>query len=128
MLCKEFKTQDNKTIYRVSRWIKIEHNYNVSTRNSLYYYATDENGYREGQSSFNPENGLFLDFFTWHGRAYAIEQFYRLDFPMFFTDTDRKLHYLSGYDSEDYYNPILIELDEYCENVRVYLEQNRYNS
>lgn len=37
-------------------------------------------------------------------------------------DEDGKIHYLSGYDSEDYYNPIMIESSEYCEYVRVYQE------
>ena len=125
MLCKEFKTHDNRSLYRVSRWIKIQYAYNVTPRHSLYYYVTDENGYRDGQNNFSPENGTFLDFFKWRGRKYAIEQFLRLDYPIFFEDTDGKTHYLSGYDSEDYYNPILIEVDEYGENVRIYVESTR---
>lgn len=123
MLHKEFETQNGTKIYRVSRWIKIQQAYNITKRNSLYYYATDENGYREGQNNFNPENGLYCDFFKWRGRKYAIEQFLRLDYPIFFNDTDGKLNYLSGYDSENYYNPILIELDNCCEYVRVYTEK-----
>lgn len=124
MLCKEFKTQNGTKIYRVSRWIKIQHAYNITKRNNLYYYATDENGYREGQNNFNPENGLYCDFFRWNGRNYAIEQFLRLDYPILFEDpSDDKLHFLSGYDSENYYNPILIEFDNSCEYVRIYLEK-----
>lgn len=123
MLHKEFNTQNGTKIYRVSRWIKIQQAYNITKRNSLYYYATDESGYREGQEKFNPDNGLYCDFFRWNGRNYAIEQFLRLDYPIFFTDTDGKLNYLSGYDSENYYNPILIELDDCGEYVRIYTEK-----
>lgn len=115
---KEFITHDNKKIYRVSRWIRIKYNYNVSKRNRLYYYATDENGYTEGSANFNP-NGLFLDYFTFHGKNYAINQFFRLDYPIFFEENG-KTTYLAGYDSENYYNPILIEIDEYGEYVRIY--------
>ena len=37
-------------------------------------------------------------------------------------DENGKLQYLSGYDSENYYNPIMIEFSEACEYVRVYKE------
>lgn len=121
MLHKELTTQENKKIYRVSRWIKIQHNYNVGKHNSLYYYATDENGYRDGQTSFDPKNGLYLDYFRWNGRTWAIEQFLRLSFPIFFEENG-KTQYIAGYDSENYYNPILIEIDEYGEYVRIYEE------
>lgn len=124
---KKIVCTDGKIIYRVSRWIKRKTNYNVNKRNSLYYYATDENGYKEGQEKFNPKNGLYLDFFRWNGRNYAIEQFFRLG-SMFcpleysWEDKEGKLNFLSGYDSENYYNPILIELDDSGEYVRVYEE------
>lgn len=118
---KVIKTQDNREIKRVSRWIEIKHNYSPNKRNSLFYYATDENGYRDGQNAFNPANGLYLDYFKWNGRTWAIEQFMRFDYPIFYEENS-KLHYLAGYDSENYYNPILIEIDEYGERVRVYEE------
>lgn len=119
---KVLKTQDNREIKRVSRWIEIKHNYSPNKRNSLFYYATDENGYRDGQNAFNPANGLYLDYFKWNGRTWAIEQFMRLDYPIFYNDSNGKLGVISAYDSENYYNPILIELDEYGEHVRVYEE------
>lgn len=116
-------TKDGNTIFRVSRWIKRQTNYNPSKRNSLWYYVTDGNGYREGQTNFDPETGLYLDFFRWNGRTWAIEQFYRLDYPIFYEDKEGKYQYLSGYDSENYYNPILIEIDETGEYIRVYEEK-----
>ena len=124
----EIITNENKTIYRLSRWIRIQRNYNPNKRNRLYYYAMDGNGYREGQNGFDPKNGLYIDFFHWNGRTYAIEQFIMLGsiwcpYTCTFNDKDGKMHYLSGYDSENYFDPILIELDEYGEYVRVYTEK-----
>ena len=116
------KTTEDNMIYRRSRWIQIKHNYNPNKHNSLWYYVNDGNGCREGEKNYNPENGLYLDYFTWNGRNYALNQFLRLDNPIMYYDKEGKLNYLSGYDSENYYNPILIELDECCEYVRVYEE------
>lgn len=124
-----FTDNNGNKLERISRWITIKHAYNVSKKNALAYYATDENGYKEGQTNFNPENGLYLDYFHFNGKNYAIEQFISnssmwSNGTQFFTDTDGKLTYIAGYDSENYYNPILIELDEYCEHVRIYKEVN----
>ena len=116
------ETKDGNKIKRVSRWIKIRRNYHPNHRNSLWYYVMDGNGYREGQEKFDPETGLYLDYFVWNGRKWAIEQFYRMDYPMMWEDENGKLNWLSCYDSENYYNPILLEFDEYCEYVRVYEE------
>lgn len=119
---KEIVTKDGRIIRRISRWIRIRHNYSPNKRNSLWYYVTDGNGYREGQEKFNADSGLFLDYFVWNGRKWAIEQFLRMDFPMMWRNSEGKLRWICGYDGENYYNPILIEMDEYCENVRVYEE------
>lgn len=123
-IMKEITTNDNKKIYRCSRWIKIKHNYNPNKRNSLYYYTVDGYGYREGTENYNPieHDGKYIDYFCWNGRKWAVEQFLKLDYPIFYEEND-KLCYLSGYDSEEYYNPILIECDEYYEHVRVYTER-----
>ena len=119
---KEIVTKDGKTIIRRSRWIRVRQAYNVTPRHSLAYYAMDENGYREGQSRYDPSNGTYLDYFVWNGRKWALEQFLRLDYPVFWEDEEGKLQYLSGYDGENYRDPILIELDECGEYVRVYEE------
>ena len=117
-----------KTFKRVSRWIKVKQNYNPHTNNRLWDYVTDENGYKPYQDKFNRENGLFLDFFRWNGRTWAVNQFFVLGNPFYtgvsysYEDENGKECYLSGIDSENIYNPIYIELDEYCENVRVYEE------
>lgn len=124
---KEIVTTDGKTLLRLSRWIKIQQAYNVTPRHCLYDYCTDENGYCPGQSRFNPENGTFLDFFRFNGGTWALNRFIRFGgimggVPPMWEDEHGTLHYLSAYDSEDYYNPIMIELSEECEYVRVYQE------
>lgn len=121
---KTFTTTDGNKITRISRWIKIQHNYNPNKRNKLWYYVTDGNGYIEGQTGYDKSTGLYLDYFVFNGRKYAINQFMNLNNPFYcnpvmFYEND-KLHHLSGYDSENYYNPIMIELSDGCEYVRVY--------
>lgn len=119
---KEFRTKNNTLIQRVSRWIRIKQAYDITKRHSLYYYRRDENGYGEYSDEFNPNNGTFLDYFTFNGRKYAIEQFLRLDYPIMFEENG-KLQFLSGYDSENYYNPLLIEIDDSGEYIRCYYER-----
>ena len=125
---KQFKTVDGKnTVTRLSRWIQIKQNYNVNKRNSLYEFSTDENGYKPGDSEYNPANGTYLDYFRFNGRNYAIEQFIALGsvwcggVPYEFTDTDGKSTFIHAVDYYgDLYNPLYIELDECGERVRVY--------
>lgn len=121
-----YKTDSGSNIKRLSRWIKIKQAYNVTTRHCLSYYRTDENGYREGQANFNPENGTFLDYFEFQGKKYALNQFICLNsmwaYPVMYYDENGYLNALSGYDSENYYNPIMIELSECGEYVRCYRE------
>ena len=125
---KEFITKDGKHIVtRLSRWIMIRQAYNVNRRNSLFEFATDENGYKPGQDEFNPANGTFLDYFRFNGRTYAIEQFVALGSmwcggaPYEFTDMDGKSSFVSAVDYYgDLYDPLYIELDECGERVRVY--------
>lgn len=127
--CNPVETIDNSHNYkRVSRWIEIKHNYTPNSRNALWDYVTDENGYHPYQDNFNPDNGLYLDYFKWNGRTYAVEQFAAFGSVMDcighstgYVENGEK-HYLSGYDMDNYYNPVMIELDEYGERCRVYIE------
>ena len=120
---KENGTQD---FMRVSRWISVKNNYTPNKRNSLWDYVRDENGYNPYDSNFSPENGLYLDYFRYKGRNYAVEQFWCLGNPFYvpvtysYEDKDGKLYFLSGVDADNYYNPIYVEFNEYCEKVRVY--------
>ena len=125
---KQFRTVDGKnTVTRLSRWIQVKQNYNVNKRNSLYEFSTDENGYKPGQSGYNPANGTYLDYFRFNGRNYATEQFIGLGSvwcsgaPYQFIDTDGKSTFICAVDFYgDLYEPLYIELDECGERVRVY--------
>ena len=118
-----------KIIYRNSRWIKRITNYKPNKRNSLYYYTCDGYGYREGTENYNPSEhgGKFLDYFRYKGRNYAIEQFISCSspwgcIPYSWEDKEGKLNFISGYDSENYFNPLLIEISDCGEYIRVYEE------
>ena len=126
MAYKEFETLDHHKLYRVSRWIKIHFSEKVSVRSPLWDYATDENGYCPYSDHFNPANGCYVDYFVFNGRKYALSQFLRLSqpwgFPVIFKDEHGKMVSLAGYDLENYYRPIMIEVDDVGESVRVYVE------
>lgn len=113
--------------YTRSRWINVNHLYDVTPRHSLYDYSMDENGYHPYQDRFNPENGTYLDCFRYGGRLYALNQFYGIGSivcpgaPETFIDTDGKLTVIGAVDMDgDIYNPVYAEFDECCERVRIY--------
>ena len=116
---------------RVSRWIKVKQNYRPNKRNSLWDYVTDGDGYKSYQENFMPEKGLFLDYFTFRGKKYAIEQFVALGcvwdcighYAGYYEHGEK--HFISAYDRDSYFNPLYIEIDEYGENIRVYEEVKR---
>lgn len=118
-MTKIITTTDGTRLERVSRWISIQTACNVTERHALHYYAADDG-----------DGGNVLDFFTWAGRRWAIGQFYAFGTmftpqpPPMWEEADG-LHWVSGYDAENYHNPILIELDEYCERVRIYRKEAR---
>ena len=125
---KKFLSTDGKhEITRVSRWITIRQAYNVSKRNSLYEFCTDENGYKPHEPNFNHENGTFLDYFRFKGRNYAIEQFMTIGSTVCpgvfydFIDSDGKNHFIMAVDFwGDLYDPYYLELDSNGERVRIY--------
>lgn len=113
---KRFTTEQGTTIIRCSRWIKIRTDYNVTPRHQCYYYAEDLG---------NGENAV--DYFMLYGHKIALRRFYRFG-TMFNPSPSPKwyendvLHHIAGYDSENYFDPMLIELDPLGEYVRVYRE------
>ena len=117
---------EKRTFECISRWIKVKHNYNPGKRNPLWDYVQDEMGYHPGNGRFNPANGLYLDYFTFKGRNYAIEQFLALGNPFWmpviysYEDKEGKLHFLSAVDGDTMFDPLYIECDEYVENLRVW--------
>ena len=124
----QYTGDDGRTYNLLSRWLKVHEAINPRADNQyLGYYRTDENGYREGQSGFDPTNGTYCQYFQFSGRKWPIEQFLCLGSvwsggaPIGVNMKDG-LHYIAGYDAENYYNPIMIEIDECGENVRVWQE------
>ena len=111
------KDNYNVHIMRVSRWIKIEAK-EITKRSRFWDYAdpcTEENGKR------------LIDVFRFNNRWYCLDQFLRLSYPVFFEENGKK-GFLSGYDGENYYYPLEIELDESGECIRLYraLKENEY--
>ena len=119
-----------KTFKRVSRWITVKQNYNPRKNNSLWDFVMDGYGYKTTDNNFDPEKngGIYLDYFTFKGRNYAIEQFFALGNPFYMPvtysyDENGKKIFLSGVDMYgDLYKPIYIEMSECGESVRVYEE------
>lgn len=102
-----------KELKRVSRWIRID-SLEVTKKHSLYYYADKDDAY----------NGKYTVLaFSYKNRWYALGQFLNR-FGMLGFDKDCKEYpaFISGYDGENYYNPLLMEMDEYGEKVRLYTE------
>ena len=116
---------ETETITLVSRWIKIQQNYNANKRNNLHYYITDGNGNKINSPDFNRVDGTYLDYFTFRGRNYAIDQFYRLE-SMWINSHNRIIRdgretiNICAVDAENYYNPLYMEIDSAGECVRLY--------
>lgn len=112
-------------IMRVSNWITVKHNYNPHKNNELWDYVTDGNGYTPENEKFNKTDGLYLDYFRYNGRNYALNQFLSFDSIMDIGHSlgyieNKRVHYLSGWDGDNIFNPLMAEFDEYCEHVRLY--------
>ena len=124
---RKFKTKNGTTLRQVSRWLKVKQAYNISPRNGMYYYCTDENGYSPSSDNFNPTNGTSVDYFELNKKKWPLNRFIsnfsQFGYPIFFYNEDDKLSFIAGYDSEDYHNPLLIEMDECGECVRCFYEE-----
>lgn len=128
---KIYTDSDGNRIERVSKWIKIR-SLPVTKRHALWDYATDGSGYHPYQNRFNPENGVFLDYFRFEGKQYALEQFLSTSStfmgaynPYYTANNVDDYVILSGYEADEYFHPLLIELDECGEYVRLYKELPR---
>lgn len=127
---KEITSIDGRTFVRLSKWLNLKTNYHPCRRNPLWDYACDENGYHPFQEKFNPANGVTLDYFTFRGKDYALEEFYVLGSvwitaqPIMYLDEDGKLGVIGTVCMDgDIYHPYYGEWDEYCERVRIYEEK-----
>jgi len=126
---KIYTDADGNKIERISRWIKIRNLAGITPRHSLYDYATDGCGYHPYQDKFDPSTGIYLDCFTTKGTTYALEQFLSTTsswagaWHPFYSENDVDDYVIiSGYDMNNCFNPLLIELDECCEHIRIYRE------
>lgn len=103
-----------KNLKRVSRWITVNSKM-ITNRHSLWCYADKEDK--------NDKNGYIL-YFRWNGREYAMQQFISR-FSMYGFDKECKEFpsFIHGYDADgNVFRPLLIEIDEHGEKVRLYLE------
>lgn len=102
---KTFTTEEKTTIKRVSRWIKLEWR-QVTAKHSMANYA---------------DEGMLICF-RHNNKLYALGQFDRLAYPIFFENEEGKTSYLSAYDSAVWYKPYLLEVSDCGEYVRLYEE------
>lgn len=107
----EITTPERKTVYRVSNWISIQSAY-VTPRSGLWYYAErDEDGKRG-----------FVDYFRFNGQKYAIGQFISR-WSAWGGGCETLPDFICGYDGDgDIYNPLLLELNDEGNAVRLYLD------
>lgn len=107
MKSKLIYTTEGRRVRRVSRWIKIRTDYTRSPRHELAEYAEPDGR---------------IDYFIHRGKRYALAQFLRMTWPMFYRMDDGREGYISAYDGTTWYRPYLLEMDEYGEYVRLYEE------
>ena len=108
---KTIKTSENRTYNKVSNWIEIKYQY-ITKRHSLSDYA-------DFCGTDNEKEGL-LTYFTFKGKKYTLGQFMRLSYPEFFKNEDGKQSFLCGYDCTDYYKPLMIEMNDCGDAVRLF--------
>ena len=105
-------TIEGRSYKRVSRWIKIDIR-PVTKKHALFDYA-DIYGCADGE-------GL-LTCFRYKGRLYALGQFMRFTYPEFYDGADGTRQFLCGYDCTTWYKPLVCEIDDSGEYIRLYEE------
>ena len=127
---KEITCIDGRKVKRVSRWIKLEQNYNPCKRNSLWDYVSDSAGYHPYSDKFDPTDGLYLDYFKFRGKTYALDQFFCIGsaflggVPLMYYDEYGKLCVIGPLymDGPIFGKALYGEWSECCEYVRLYEE------
>lgn len=125
---KVFTDKTGATFERISGWLPRQTVYNPTSRHGLYYWRTDEYGYREYSEKFNPANGTYADGYKYKGMWLAVERFYALGCaflggaPYFVSANDGEEVVIGGVDMDgNLFDPLYIEMDEYGENARLYM-------
>ena len=95
---------------KASRWLKLD--YTVITPNHRLADYADKT---EGKE-------LWLTFFKFKGKQYALGQFMRLQYPIMIEDDDWKISVIGAYDCTQSYNPYFIEVHPDGECVRLWEE------
>ena len=111
-------TTDGHTIQGTGRWIPIRCAPSITPRHALWEYG-DDNG--DGSRS--------CYYFTHYGHRFALCQFIRYGGPWgppvpLTWEEDDGLHHMAGVQADRWDAPLLIELSESCEAVRVWQEVN----
>lgn len=105
-------TRDGWTYAPASRWIKIRYA-DVTKRSVVWDYA---------DHYFASDKVCTVSYFIHKGKKYAIGQFMRLLYPIFYEDKEGKTGVIGGYDGTSYYNPYYIEIHPDGEYVRLWKE------
>lgn len=102
-----------KELKAVSRWIQIKTLY-VTEKHSLFDYAEKD---AECMGKYP------VMAFRWKNHWYALDSFLsRYGICGFDRECKEYPTFITGYDGNNYYNPLLMELDEYGEKCRLYEE------
>ena len=115
-MAKMIKTKEGYTFTRVSRKIAIKGAY-ITKRHSLYDYGDDGDTDEAGR--------VWVYYFRYGGRTYALSQFLRMGtmwagVAPYEYDDNGETSYICGYDGENYYNPLYIEILDDGETIRLY--------
>lgn len=107
--------KDGIEFERVSRWVTIKTDYNITERHSLSCYAEDCG---DGEKC--------VDYIIHKGRKIATGSMYRLG-TMFISEPvhefieNKETHFISCVDMDsNIYDPFYIEVDDWGEKVRLY--------
>lgn len=109
-------TTEGRTLTGTGRWIAIQCAPAITPRHALWEYG-DDNG--DGTRS--------VWFFNHYGHRFAMGQFLRFGGPWFAStgpewEEADGLHHMAGIEVDRWHTPLMIELDDWCEAVRVWQE------
>lgn len=110
-------TTDGITLQGTGRWIPIQCAAGITPRHSLWEYG-DDNGTGETRTAW---------YFNHYGHRFALGQFIRYGgpwgppVPPMWEEADG-LHHMAGIEIDRWDHPLMIELSEYCDYVRVWQE------
>lgn len=111
-------TKDGRIIQGTGRWIALQCAPGITPRHGLYEYGDD-----------NGDGTRDAWYFTHYGHRFALGQFFRFGGPWglshqpMWEEADG-LHHMAGVEADRWDAPLMIELSECCDAVRVWQEVN----